>query len=1372
MNADQRLYRISRRLWVTWFFYALFAFSLAAYVWSEKQIDQVNELRLTSYLLADELRQSSDDLTRMARTYVVTGEPAYKTIYQDILDIRSGRKPRPEAYQNIYWDLVLSNGIYPRPSSGQAVPLLELMRQTGFSEEEFHNLEAAKFHSDALTAIELEAMRLAEATGPEAEAQRAKARRMLFDREYHHAKAAIMKPIAEFNGMMEQRTRAAVRTAEYWAYGLRYLVMVIGLVQAQSFWRTAKVWRKTLKGLEREHHQVTLALQESQASYGDVIASLPAGAYQIRVNTRLNWHTHGESNHAFEFMSARFCELLGLSYDELMANPGRLLHLLHPDDRHSFLHANELARDSQQPFVWEGRIVVKNQTHWMHFASKPRPISPEETLWTGVLLDVTDRKSAEEGLRQSERRYRLLAENTRDVIWVLDASVMRFLYVSPSVEQLLGYTPEEMLGLPFREILLPEGRGDFLRLTRQRVEAFSAKPTENVSYRNEVVHVRKDGTLVNTEVVNNYYLNAEAGRVEIQGVSRDISERRQAEQALRESEARYRNLVDHAPWGILAVQAGRFVYCNQAGASLAGCQAHELIGMSAFDFVHPDSHEAILDRIKNVQAGKENPLLMMKIMKKNGSVIDTESISVPIALNGQPAALIMCQDITERKQMGEVLTFLAQAGGHGLGQNFFESLANFLALKLRVDFVCIDRLEGDGLNARTVAVWNDGKFEDNVVYALKDTPCGEVLGKTVCCFPASVCQLFPRDEVLRTLQAESYLGVTLWDHAGTPIGLIALISRHAWANLPWAESVLQVVAVRAGAELERLQSEQALRDSEKLYHNLFDNMLNGLAYCRMVYAQGRPEDFVYLGVNKAFEELTGLRQVEGKKVSQVIPGIREADPEVFELYGRVALSGIPERVEIYVNALQMWLSLAVFSPAPGHFVAIFDDITQRKEADHEIKLLAFYDSLTGLPNRRLLLDRLGQALVVSQRSQHLGALLCIDLDNFKTLNDNYGHDQGDLLLQQVAKRLLECVRESDTVARMGGDEFLVVLEDLSGKLEEAAVQAENVGLKILSSLNQTYVLNGHEHHSSCSIGVTLFAGQSLSVQELLKQADLALYQAKDAGRDALRFFNPKMQAVLASRSELEQSLREGLSQGQFMLYYQPQVDYAGRLTGAEALLRWQHPSQGMLSPGAFIALAEEIGLILPLDRWALETVCRQLAEWALVEATANLNLAVNVSLRQFRCVDFVAWVTAVLEKTGANPARLKLELTENLLLDNIDETFAKMNALKAKGVGFALDDFGMGYSSLKLLKSLPLDQLKIDVSFVSHALTEPDDAAIICTIVALGQTLGLTVIAEGVETQAQCDFLAQLGCHAFQGYLFGLPQPVENFWPGMKSLVV
>jgi diguanylate cyclase (GGDEF)-like protein/PAS domain S-box-containing protein len=459
-----------------------------------------------------------------------------------------------------------------------------------------------------------------------------------------------------------------------------------------------------------------------------------------------------------------------------------------------------------------------------------------------------------------------------------------------------------------------------------------------------------------------------------------------------------------------------------------------------------------------------------------------------------------------------------------------------------------------------------------------------------------------------------------------------------------------------------------------------------------------------------------------------------------------------------------WTLVRDDNEKPQSILGIDTDITQRKEAERAIEDLAFFDPLTRLPNRRLLLDRLQHALATSRRTRHTGALLFIDLDNFKSLNDTLGHDKGDALLQQVAWRLETCVsRKSDTVARLGGDEFVIMLEDLSEGPEEAAAQAEIVAEKILAAFKRPFQLDGHEHHTTPSIGVTLFDNRIRNVDELLKRADLAMYQAKAAGRNTVRFFDPDMQTVVSARVELETDLRQGLLKHEFSLHYQRQTNSNGYTIGAEALIRWHHPRRGMLSPALFIPLAEETGLILHLGQWVLETACRQLTIWAAKPQTSHLTVAVNVSARQFRQPDFVEQVLAVLDHTGANPKSLKLELTESLLVANVENTVAKMTALKAKGVGFALDDFGTGYSSLSYLKRLPLDQLKIDQSFVRDVLTDPNDAAIARTIVALGQTLGLDVIAEGVETKDQRDFLAENGCHAYQGYFFSAPLPAERF---------
>lgn len=445
------------------------------------------------------------------------------------------------------------------------------------------------------------------------------------------------------------------------------------------------------------------------------------------------------------------------------------------------------------------------------------------------------------------------------------------------------------------------------------------------------------------------------------------------------------------------------------------------------------------------------------------------------------------------------------------------------------------------------------------------------------------------------------------------------------------------------------------------------------------------------------------------------------------------------------------------------YIGFCVDISLQKEAEEKIINLAFYDPLTGLPNRRLLQDRLEKALAASTRHKREGALLFIDLDNFKTLNDTLGHDIGDLLLQQVGQRLTGCVRESDSVARLGGDEFVVMLEDLSEDKQEAASQVEAVCEKILAELNQPYQLAQYAYRNTPSIGVSLFANHEKTIDELLKQADLAMYQAKAAGRNAMRFFDPEMQAVVTSRAALEAGLREAIQKNQFLLHYQAQVDGHGRVTGSEALLRWQHPLRGIVSPAEFIPLAEETRLILPLGKWVLQTACTQLARWATQPEMASLTLAVNVSAHQFNQQEFVDDVLTALGDSGANPQRLKLELTESLLVQNVQEIIEKMFALKAQGVGFSLDDFGTGYSSLSYLKRLPLDQLKIDQSFVRDVLVDPNDAAIARTVVALAQSLGLGVIAEGVETAPQRAFLADSGCNAYQGYFFSRPLPAIGF---------
>lgn len=524
-----------------------------------------------------------------------------------------------------------------------------------------------------------------------------------------------------------------------------------------------------------------------------------------------------------------------------------------------------------------------------------------------------------------------------------------------------------------------------------------------------------------------------------------------------------------------------------------------------------------------------------------------------------------------------------------------------------------------------------------------------------------------------------------------------------------------------------------------------------------------------LRVNSAFTKITGYpaEAVVGRHPSMLNPP--QQDPAVYRaMIDAVLVAGTwqGEMTALRRDGAEFPVGLSVTAVRSSddqvtHFVYSLIDITERKLAEEEIRKLAFYDSLTGLPNRHTLMDRLRHAMATGARSESLGALLFIDLDHFKRLNDTRGHDIGDLLLQQVAQRLRGCLREGDTAARLGGDEFVVLLEGIGRQSLEAAEAAESVAEKILAKLNEPYLLDGQECHSTSSIGVCLFKGQHEAFDELVKHADLAMYQSKAAGRNAIRFFDPQMQVAVSTHAALEVDMREALAARQFLVHYQAQMDSTGRMVGVEALVRWQHHKRGMIHPAEFISLAEETGLIRPLGKWVLETACRQLKAWEAHAATAHLTIAVNISVQQFYARDFVDQVLSVVKQSGANPQKLKLEITESLLLRDVDATIEKMRVLIREGVTFSLDDFGTGYSSLSYLKRLPLEQLKVDQSFVRDIFVDANDLAIVRAIVSLGQSLGLSVIAEGVETDEQRRFLESCGCHTYQGYLFGKPVAAE-----------
>jgi diguanylate cyclase (GGDEF)-like protein/PAS domain S-box-containing protein len=572
------------------------------------------------------------------------------------------------------------------------------------------------------------------------------------------------------------------------------------------------------------------------------------------------------------------------------------------------------------------------------------------------------------------------------------------------------------------------------------------------------------------------------------------------------------------------------------------------------------------------------------------------------------------------------------------------------------------------------------------------------------------------------------------------------------------------------------QALRALQDSEENLHRLLNSVAEGIYG---VDTEGR-----CTFVNAAFLRILNFEsasEVVGKYIHALIhhshaDGRHYPATECKMYRAFKSMEAIHVDDEVFWRrdgtavAVEYWSHPVLKDGVVVGAVATFLDSTERKLAEQQVHQLAFYDALTGLPNRRLLHDRLNQAIAVSERNERYGALMFLDIDNFKTLNDTKGHDVGDFLLIEVARRLEGCVRDGDSVARLGGDEFVVVLEMLSSNVDEAVTQAELVGEKIREALNTPYHLSQHVHRSTSSIGIVLFKGYGESIDNLLKYADTAMYQAKSAGRNAIRFYDPKMQAALEARVQLEGELRSALEKQQFRLYYQIQMDSLRRAVGAEVLLRWEHPDRGLVSPLQFIPLAEETGLIIPVGLWVLQTACAQLKSWQNNALTRDLVLAVNVSAKQFRQSDFVLQVQRALLESGAKASHLKIELTESIVLDNVEDTINKMREIKMLGVSFSMDDFGTGYSSLQYLKRLPLDQIKIDQSFVRDITSDPNDAAIVQTIIAMTEAMGLNVIAEGVETEAQLEFLDLHGCHEFQGYLFSKPVPLPAFEALMVQL--
>lgn len=1026
-----------------------------------------------------------------------------------------------------------------------------------------------------------------------------------------------------------------------------------------------------------------------------------------------------------------FSEITGYSAELAIGQKMNFLKSeLHHDD---FYHEmwEVIARDGE----WHGEIW--NRVHGgavrLHSVviSTVKDSQEKISYYVGTYIDITEKQYAEDQLRIAAITF-----ETHEAIMItdVDAKIVR---VNRAFEKLTGYQSSEVVGKNSR--LLNSGRHDqsfYLQMWRSLVD--------QGDWTGEVWDKRKDGSIYPKQLTITAVKNAKGVTTNYVGIFMDISERKVVEDALRQSESYLTsilNSLDEVVWTATAPDY-HLRHVNAATFKIYGVSPDVFKADPDLwiKFVHPDDLSEAKNLVErtlvNGKASAEYRILLAN--NEERWISDTRSMIQ--GQNGEFTELLgVLHDITERKLIEK---------GVIDQQNRLISMLQNSPIAVRIA----------SSSGRKIL------FANNRYAKMINCNIDEVIAKDPIAYYAD-----PKDYecVLEQFSKGLYVNDKLIKLLIPDIGPIWVMASYLEIDYAGEPAVLgwfyDVTALRESQEAQQISEKQLKRSLEELKYQKF--ALDKHAIVAITDVKG-----LITYANQKFCEISGysLDELIGQDHAILNSGYHPKG--FFKAMYRTVSKGNAWHSEVCNRAKDghlYWVdtTIAPFigdNGKPESYISIRTDITQGKLAEEKSTYLALYDSLTGLPNRRLLQDRLIQALKTSERSGKKGALLFLDLDHFKVLNDTLGHDIGDLLLQQVGERLVSAVREGDTVARLGGDEFIIILEELNEQSIAAGTQAKIIGKKILSTLNKPYQLNTHKHLITPSIGITLFDGNQASTDDLLKQADIAMYQAKKTGRNAVSFFDPQMQTTIYARVGLEHELHEALEKNQFELHYQLQVDASRRPTGVEALLRWAHPERGMISPLQFIPLAEESDLILNIGKWVLNTACAQLKEWEKEKDTSHLTISINVSAKQLHQANFVSQIKSSVKKHAINPSKLKLELTESILLGRIDETIEKMNALKVVGIRFSLDDFGTGYSSLQYLKRLPLYQLKIDQSFVRDIAIDSNDQEIIRTIIAMAHTLNLNVIAEGVETDMQQTLLESNGCLHYQGYLFGKPVPIDE----------
>lgn len=1085
---------------------------------------------------------------------------------------------------------------------------------------------------------------------------------------------------------------------------------------AQSFNRMAAYLQTSYRSLEERIEQRTEALRQSIATLKIKDAAIASSLNAIAIAgldgklTYVNqafvelWHLHGPE------------DAIGRSPVEFWDKPEDAQVVMLALQRHGY---------------WQGELVARRQDGSLADLQLMGHMVMDDAglpvCMMGSFVDITDRKLAEQKLQNSEALLDSIIANIPVMMFLKRASDLRFVKLNRAGEVLLGYAEQELLGKNDQDFF-PREQAEFFMASDR--EVLAGRQMKDVPEEPVLTH-SGDTRILHTRKIGIY--DAAGAPTHLLGVSIDITEQSQAENKIRAARDQLEATIDAIPDLLFEVGLdGTYYDVHAQRSDLLAAPADDLFGKTVTEVLPVEAAEVVMSALREAQEhGHSHGRQFALNLPQGDSWFELSISRKPVVAGQQPRFIVLSREITARKKLEQelqhnrdLLSESQQIGHLGSWE------LNLVSGELR---------------------WTDEIYRMFELDPAKFLPSYENFlnvihpddrDKVNKAYTQSLADRKPYDVVHRLLLAD---GRIKWvreqcssdfDASGKPLRSVGVVQDITEQTL--AENRFRVAAVA-------FETHEAIM--------ITDANAN------------------IISVNQAFQDITGYKapEVLGKNPNFLSSG--QQDKTFYDEMWQQLLNNGSWSGEIWDRRKDgqiypKWLTITAVKNESGEttgYVGIFNDITMRKQAEEEIRNLAFYDGLTKLPNRRLLLDRFRLALSLSARSNHYGAVLFLDLDRFKTINDTLGHDHGDMLLVEVAARIKSCVREADTVARLGGDEFVILIESFSSNVEEASQKVALIAEKIRAAVSVPYWLNGHEYHSSPSIGVCLYCGNAESVDALLKHADMAMYQAKESGRNAVRFFDPVMQKAVESRAEIEADLRRAVSGKQLCLHYQIQVDSEHRPLGAEALVRWMHPERGMIPPGQFIPVAEESALIQEIGHWVLDTACQQLAAWSRSELTRELDLAVNVSGQQFRMHDFVDQVAAALRAHRVDPSRLKLELTESVVLNDVADVVVKMHALKAIGVRLSMDDFGMGYSSLSYLKQLPLDQLKIDQSFVRDIATDFNDAVMVQTIIDLAKNFRLNVIAEGVETQEQLEFLRANGCMAYQGFLFSKPVPIAEF---------